>query len=144
MLGPRCPSRQPAQPADLVRALEQAVPGGVSGMSPRRISVRTVSAGPSPLVVRVPDDNTLDRVAAVVAQFQPPILVVGRGSNLLVADAGFPGVGILLTDAFDDIDLDPEAGQVRRGARSHCRSSRAALRRPGWPDSSSTSGSLAR
>ena len=26
----------------------------------------------------------------------PPLLVVGRGSNLLVADAGFPGLGLVL------------------------------------------------
>ena len=86
-----------------------------SAPSPPPTSGPTGSAGPIAVLVRVPDDEALGRVAAVVAEYQPPVLVVGRGSNLLVADAGFPGVGILLTDAFDDIDLEPGAGRVRAG-----------------------------
>ncbi len=34
-----------------------------------------------------------------------PLLVVGRGSNLLVADAGFAGLGLVLDGAFDAVDL---------------------------------------
>lgn len=34
-----------------------------------------------------------------------PVLVVGRGSNLLVADAGFAGVAIQLGAAFADLDV---------------------------------------
>jgi UDP-N-acetylmuramate dehydrogenase len=34
------------------------------------------------------------------------VLVVGRGSNMLVADAGFRGLAVLLGDGFQQIDLD--------------------------------------
>ncbi len=50
-------------------------------------------------------DDELARVANVVAELRPPVLVVGRGSNLLVADGGFAGVGLLLEGDFERIDL---------------------------------------
>ena len=39
-----------------------------------------------------------------------PVLLVGRGSNLLVADAGFDGLVIALGPAFDEIELERDAG----------------------------------
>ena len=60
-----------------------------------------------------------------------PVLVVGRGSNLLVADAGFAGVAVVLGDDFERVDIDA-AGRVpcARAARRRCRCSPAAPRRP--------------
>jgi UDP-N-acetylmuramate dehydrogenase len=43
-----------------------------------------------------------------------PVLVVGRGSNLLVADAGFPGLALALGDGLAGIDVRGTA--VRAGA----------------------------
>jgi UDP-N-acetylmuramate dehydrogenase len=44
-----------------------------------------------------------------------PVLVVGRGSNLLVADDGFPGVAVLLEpEGFADVALDGH--RLRAGA----------------------------
>src|SRR5205807_5815000 len=42
-----------------------------------------------------------------------PVLLIGRGSNLLVADAGFPGLAVALKGAFGDLEL--AATQVRAG-----------------------------
>jgi UDP-N-acetylmuramate dehydrogenase len=47
----------------------------------------------------------LQAVAAVIARYQLPVLVVGRGSNLLVADAGFAGVAMSLAEWADGIEL---------------------------------------
>jgi UDP-N-acetylmuramate dehydrogenase len=44
-----------------------------------------------------------------------PLLVVGNGSNLLVADGGFAGVAVRLAGAFAHLDLDVETGRVRAG-----------------------------
>jgi UDP-N-acetylmuramate dehydrogenase len=41
------------------------------------------------------------------------VLVVGRGSNLLVADAGFPGVAVVLGEPFAEVEL--EGTTVRAG-----------------------------
>ncbi|MGH9119018.1 MAG: UDP-N-acetylmuramate dehydrogenase [Acidimicrobiales bacterium] len=38
-----------------------------------------------------------------------PVLVVGNGSNLLVAEAGFPGLAIVLGDGFAGIDIEATA-----------------------------------
>jgi len=43
-----------------------------------------------------------------------PVLVVGQGSNLLVSDAGFPGLALVLGEAFTTIQL-PEGGGARAG-----------------------------
>jgi UDP-N-acetylmuramate dehydrogenase len=55
--------------------------------------------------------------AAAVLRSAPPIglLVVGRGSNLLVADAGFTGVAITLDGAFDRLSLDTTGFSVQAG-----------------------------
>jgi UDP-N-acetylmuramate dehydrogenase len=42
-----------------------------------------------------------------------PVLVVGKGSNLLVADAGFPGLAVALGEGFADIAV--EGTTVRAG-----------------------------
>ncbi|MEA3183766.1 MAG: UDP-N-acetylmuramate dehydrogenase [Ilumatobacteraceae bacterium] len=50
--------------------------------------------------------DELDQVAAVVTRYELPLLVVGRGSNLLVADGGFQGVAIKLAEGADRIHID--------------------------------------
>ena len=53
-------------------------------------------------------DSEDDLVAAVdlVRAESLPLLVVGKGSNLLVADAGFDGLAIMLGDGFADVVID--------------------------------------
>jgi len=61
--------------------------------------------GAAALLVRVEDDAELRALAEVVASTAVDVLVVGKGSNLLVADAGFPGIAIVLGDAFAHVDV---------------------------------------
>jgi UDP-N-acetylmuramate dehydrogenase len=56
----------------------------------------------------------LDRVATSIARHRLPVLVVGRGSNLLVADRGFAGVAISLADLTDHSEVD--GTRVRAGS----------------------------
>ncbi len=72
--------------------------------------------GPVAVLARVASVDELRAVAEVVAVLRPPLLVVGRGSNLLVADAGFAGLGVVLTGAFDTIDLEAGPATVRAGS----------------------------
>lgn len=44
------------------------------------------------------------------------VLVVGRGSNLLIADAGFEGIALFLGTAFSRIDIEPRDATVTAGA----------------------------
>jgi UDP-N-acetylmuramate dehydrogenase len=65
--------------------------------------------GPVAALVRVGSEAELATVAEVVADQSPPVLVIGRGSNLLVADEGFAGLGVMLDGAYDDVELGPTA-----------------------------------
>jgi UDP-N-acetylmuramate dehydrogenase len=60
-----------------------------------------------------PDDLALARRA--VAASGVPVLVLGRGSNLLVADRGFPGLALTLGEPFAAIHRDEGDTSVRAG-----------------------------
>lgn len=63
--------------------------------------------GPALVFVEARDAQTLCDVGRVSALTGLPTLVVGRGSNLLVADSGFPGIAVVLADGFDGISISP-------------------------------------
>jgi UDP-N-acetylmuramate dehydrogenase len=44
-------------------------------------------------------------VSAVLAEVELPILVIGRGSNLLISDSGFKGLAITMSGLADYVDL---------------------------------------
>jgi UDP-N-acetylmuramate dehydrogenase len=70
--------------------------------------------GPAALLVEVADRAALDEVGKAVAASGVEVLVVGRGSNLLVADAGFDGLVVVLGEGFATVDVNGTA--VRAGA----------------------------
>jgi UDP-N-acetylmuramate dehydrogenase len=69
--------------------------------------------GPAALFVEARSDADLARVAGAVEETGVPVLVVGRGSNLLVADAGFPGIAVVLGEAYASVEI--EGTTVRAG-----------------------------
>ena len=69
--------------------------------------------GPASLLVAAADEDDLASVAKAVEASGLPVLVVGRGSNLLVADAGFPGIAVTLGEGFAQIRV--EGTTVRAG-----------------------------
>lgn len=52
--------------------------------------------GPAALFVEADGDATLSVVAEAVAATGVPVAVIGKGSNLLVSDRGFPGIVVRL------------------------------------------------
>lgn len=61
--------------------------------------------GAAALLVEVDGDDSLAAVVDAVVATGIDVLVVGKGSNLLVADAGFPGLALVLGDAFAEIEI---------------------------------------
>src|SRR3954467_10337669 len=61
--------------------------------------------GRTALLVEVTTEEELRSVSDAVQSSGVGVLVVGRGSNLLVADAGFPGLAVTMGGAFADIDV---------------------------------------
>jgi UDP-N-acetylmuramate dehydrogenase len=70
--------------------------------------------GPASLLLEGCGLDELRAARVAVAASGVPVLVVGRGSNLLVADAGFPGLVLTLGDAYAGIL--PGDNRVRAGA----------------------------
>src|SRR5271155_5056786 len=76
--------------------------------------------GPAALYVEIegPDDLAEGRLAwreALASRPPPAVFVLGRGSNLLVADEGFDGVVVHLGPGFGGIDL-PRPEDASQGA----------------------------
>jgi len=61
--------------------------------------------GPAAALVRAGHVEDLHAVVAAVHGSDVPILVVGKGSNLLVADRGFDGVVVILGEGFASIEV---------------------------------------
>jgi UDP-N-acetylmuramate dehydrogenase len=72
--------------------------------------------GRAALLLDARSEDDLVPLRQAVAATGVPVLVVGKGSNLLVADAGFPGVAVTLGGEFAAVEGDVTAGRVRAGA----------------------------
>jgi UDP-N-acetylmuramate dehydrogenase len=100
------------------RALADRLPGGAVG---RDVPVSELTTyrlgGPVAVTARVTSEPDLAAVAAVIAAADPtpPVLVVGRGSNLLVADQGLAGVGVILVGDFETVTVSPASETVEAG-----------------------------
>lgn len=73
--------------------------------------------GAADLFVDVADADELMKVASI-DRGEVPVLMVGRGSNLLVADEGFPGLALRLGAGFDTTEIDDQGLVIAGGARS--------------------------
>ena len=69
--------------------------------------------GPAEHLLRTSDPAALARALDRAAQAELPVFVLGGGSNLLVADAGFPGLVVALAPT--RLELQPD-GLVTAGA----------------------------
>jgi UDP-N-acetylmuramate dehydrogenase len=73
--------------------------------------------GPAALFVRA---RVVDDVIAVGRAHRLsglPVLVVGRGSNLLVADGGFDGIAVSIAEIADAIEIERDGALVELGER---------------------------
>jgi UDP-N-acetylmuramate dehydrogenase len=100
-------SRLTAALGRLADDLESRLPGRVGRGQPFAALTTYRVGGPVAVTVRVGDTVALAAVAEAVRSHRPPLLIVGRGSNLLVADAGFPGLVLLLDGDFESVTAAP-------------------------------------
>ncbi|HLX78020.1 MAG TPA: FAD-binding protein, partial [Acidimicrobiales bacterium] len=75
--------------------------------------------GRSALFCLIDDEQGLVAVSEAVRQSGIDVLVVGKGSNLLVADAGFKGLAVALGDRFEAIEIGTDEAVVAGGAASY-------------------------
>jgi UDP-N-acetylmuramate dehydrogenase len=94
----------------IARELARALPGAVSRNAALAPFTTYHLGGPVAVLVRAETIADLAAVAQVVHEDAPAVLVVGRGSNLLVADHGFDGVAVVLGGDFDAVELPVPGG----------------------------------
>ena len=105
----------------VVDALVAAGVGDVQGGAPLAPLTTLRVGGAARALVTVERDADLAAVGAVAVEHGLPWLVVGRGSNLLVGDDGWPGVAIVLGRGFRGVTFTPspvlpDGQRVRAGA----------------------------
>jgi len=71
--------------------------------------------GRAALAAEAADLDELTRIAGATAGGDEPVLIIGNGSNLLVADSGFPGLVVHLGGGFELMSVDPDGTTVRVG-----------------------------
>ncbi len=98
----------------VVALLERDLHGRVRPEAPLAAQTTLRVGGPARALVVAEDDHDLAVVGRVAAEHRLPVTVVGRGSNLLVADAGWPGIAILLGAGFRGRSV--HGARVRAGA----------------------------
>ena len=64
------------------------------------------SGGPARFLAEIPDTESLNRLVASGVIADMPVLVLGRGSNLVVSDTGFDGLVIRLGSSFGRVEID--------------------------------------
>lgn len=72
--------------------------------------------GPARVWVRADSLSALAAVLSACRDQNVPWFVMGRGSNLLVSDAGYPGIVVTLGGDFKQWNYDPEAMEFTVGA----------------------------
>lgn len=111
-----CAVVEPALPADAVaRAVEIIGPSARTHVALGPLTTYRVG-GAAAVFVSARDAHDLALVGEAAAASGLETLVIGRGSNLLVADAGFPGIAVSVVDLDERLLIDPVSGVVTASA----------------------------
>jgi UDP-N-acetylmuramate dehydrogenase len=111
-------------------ALDARCPGRVGREVPLAPLTTFRLGGPAKVFLRAESLDDLAALADVLHATQVPLLVVGRGSNMLVADRGWPGIAVQLGQRFRGVEIDGtelEAGGAMPLPGVAARSARASL-----------------
>jgi UDP-N-acetylmuramate dehydrogenase len=130
---PMPPPVGPVDPAALEAAaaeLEARCPGRASRGLPLAPLTTFRLGGPAAVFLRAEGLDDLAALADVLAAAPVPLLIVGRGSNMLVADGGWPGIVLHLGQRFRRVEVEGtelEAGAATPLPTLASRSAKASL-----------------
>jgi UDP-N-acetylmuramate dehydrogenase len=89
-----------AELAEATRLLEEALGPRLRLRFPIAPLTSFRIGGPAELFVEAEDDRDLAAIASAVEATGVPVAVIGKGSNVLVSDRGFPGIVVRLGRGF--------------------------------------------
>lgn len=109
---------QPATPDDpLVTTLREGLAGTVTADDPLAGRTTLKVGGTARALVVAETEDDLRLVGRACVEHGVGWLVIGRGSNLLIADAGWDGVAVLLGRGFRGLDVGPAPDGQPEGPR---------------------------
>lgn len=85
------------------REISASATGKVALSSPLAPSTSFRLGGPAGILIEPKDERDLEIAGAAVSHHGLDVLVLGRGSNVLIGDDGFPGLVIRLGKGFEQI-----------------------------------------
>ncbi len=92
--------------AELIDSLERTFPHAVTRTANLGELTTYRVGGSAAALIRVVDNETLDRMLAIVGGSEIPMLMVGRGSNLLVSDNGVALLAVQLGEFFTTVTVE--------------------------------------
>lgn len=104
-----------ADGTDVVEELAAACTGAVTGDASLAGHTTLRVGGPARVLVEAEGDADLAAVGRAADEHDLPVLVVGRGSNMLVTDAGWSGIAVVLGRGLRACDIVETEG----GGRVH-------------------------
>ena len=83
---------------------------------PMRLHCSFRTGGPADLFLRVSSREELEGVLRILRRAQVPTYLLGRGTNVLVADEGIRGAVVTMTDRMDRIEVSGSTVTAEAGA----------------------------
>jgi UDP-N-acetylmuramate dehydrogenase len=100
----------------LLASLSDRLEGRVAAGEPLARFTTYRLGGPADIYVEPADPDDVAALGEVLREHddRPPVLVIGRGSNLVISDAGWPGLAVRLGQTFSFVE--PAEGGLRAGS----------------------------
>lgn len=94
--------------------LQEEIVGQVKGNEPLANYTTWKIGGPAQILVIPKNIDALIRTLSIINESKASVFIIGRGSNLLISDAGIDGVVIKISDGLDHLEVKGE--EIRVGA----------------------------
>lgn len=107
----------PSKPVlqEVARLISQRIEGVVESEKSLGPLTSFRLGGPAAIFVEPKSESDLEFTGAVASAHSVPTLIIGRGSNVLIADSGFPGVVIRMGKGFEWIRRGNSDGFIEAG-----------------------------
>ena len=102
--------------SEALRRVEKALGARAKRSAPLGARTTYRVGGSADLLIEADQRDDLFEVAEALGGAEVPILVVGVGSNLLIADGGFRGLAVVLGDGMATLAIDTDRSSVTAGA----------------------------